>query len=224
MRRDTDAQCKRDPKTGAVVPAWNNGSFPNGCIMDANDDNGGYATRSTLSVGSGTNANSPTIFRNTISCFRSLHDCDAGTNGAMYEADLIRNCGYNNAACTAAGAHDVLVFAIGIGQLTGTANSSFDKYAKCMLMRMSNATDLLNTGTNTIESINTNCTPPPPTYNDHDTYAELRNFWPCGAGPCINTTQEKGKVYFVDQTKNVQTQLQQVFAEIAAILKLRLTL
>jgi hypothetical protein len=91
-------------------------------------------------------------------------------------------------------------------------------------MRIANATDLLNTGNNTIESMNTNCTPPPPTYNDHDTYADLRNFWPCGTGPCINTTQEKGKVYFVDQTKNVQTQLQQVFAEIAAILKLRLTL
>ena len=37
MRRDTDAQCKQNPKTGAVVAAWNSGSFPNGCLMEAND-------------------------------------------------------------------------------------------------------------------------------------------------------------------------------------------
>ena len=148
----------------------------------------------------------------------------------MYEADLIRNCGAGNAACAAAGSHDVLVFAIGIGvELPGSpspslANASFDKHAKCMLLRAANGTDLLNTGNNTVESINTLCTPPPPTYNDNDTYAELRTDWPCGTGPCINSTQEKGKVYFVDQTGDVQAQMQQVFAEIAAILKLRLTL
>ena len=143
----------------------------------------------------------------------------------MYEADLIRNCGAGNAACAAAGAHDVLVFAIGIGSVVASpANASFDKHAKCMLLRAANGTDLLNTGNNTVESINTVCTPPPPSYADSDTYAELRTDWPCGTGPCINSTQEKGKVYFVDQTGNVQAQMQQVFAEIAAILKLRLTL
>ena len=142
----------------------------------------------------------------------------------MYEADLIRNCGADNAACAAAGEHDVLFFAIGIGRTHGESQSRFDKYAKCMLLRAANGTELLNTGNNTLESINTVCTPPPPTYSDNDTYAELRNFWPCGAGPCINATQEKGKVYFVDQTGNVQAQMQQVFKDIAATLKLRLTL
>jgi von Willebrand factor type A domain/Putative Flp pilus-assembly TadE/G-like len=229
MRRDNDTQCKQNPKTGAVVSAWNNGSFPNGCLMDANDANGGYATRSTLSHGSLTNANGSSYFLDTISCFRSLHDCDPGginSNGVMYESDLIRNCGASNAACAAAGAHDVLVFAIGIGQDTSglNPNQRFDKYAKCMLLRAANGTELLNTGNNTLESINTVCTPPPPTYSDNDTYAELRNFWPCGSGPCINSTQEKGKVYFVDQTGNVQAQMEQVFKDIAATLKLRLTL
>jgi Flp pilus assembly protein TadG len=235
MRRDNDAQCKRDPKTGAVVAAWNNGSFPNGCLMEANDNNGGYASRRTLSNpnAGGPQANGSSYFLNTISCFRSLSGCDttngiSGANGAMYEADLIRNCGAGNAGCAAGGAHDVLVFAIGIGTPllapAGPANGSFDKHAKCMLLRIANGTDLLNTGNNTVESINTVCTPPPPTYNDNDTYAELRNNWPSCAGPCINATQEQGKVYFVDQTGNVQAQLQQVFAEIAAILKLRLTL
>jgi hypothetical protein len=103
MKRDTDAQCKQDPKTGAPVAAWSSGSFPNGCLMDANDANGGYATRSTLSHGSLTNANGSSFFLNTISCFRSLHDCDPGginSNGVMYESDLIRNCGASNAACS----------------------------------------------------------------------------------------------------------------------------
>jgi len=227
MRRDNDAQCKQNPKTGAVVPEWNNGSFPNGCLMEANDVPGGKAGRSTLSFGSMTdahNSTTPNIFLDTISCFRSLHDCDPGTNGVMYEADLIRNCGAGNAGCAGAGAHDVLVFAIGIGSVTGTANSSFDKHAKCMLLRAANGTDVLNTGDNTVESINTVCTPPPPLYADNDTYAELRTGWPCGSGPCIDSTQEKGKVFFVDQTLNVQAQMRQVFSEIAALLKLRLTL
>ncbi len=224
MRRDNNAQCKQNPKTGAVVAAWNNGNFPNGCLMDANDSNGGYAVRRPLNLGSTTTANGSTIFLNTISCFRSLYDCNSGTNGAMYEADLLRNCGFNNSGCAAAGDHDVLVFAIGIGQVTGTANTSFDKHARCMLARIANATDILNTGNNTVQTINTVCTPPPPSYADNDSYAELRNFWPCGAGPCINSTQEKGKVYFVDQTGDVEAQMKQVFAEIAAILKLRLTI
>ena len=228
MRRDTDAQCKRNPKTGAVVAAWNSGSFPNGCLMEANDASGGYASRLPLSsvvLTPATNINTPNIFLDTISCFRSLAGCQAGSNGVMYEADLIRNCGAGNAACAAAGAHDVLVFAIGIGSVVASpANASFDKHAKCMLLRTANGTDLVNTGNNTVESIGTVCTPPPPSYSDGDTYAELRTDWPSCAGPCINSTQEKGKVYFVDQTLDVQAQMRQVFAEIAAILKLRLTL
>ena len=149
------------------------------------------------------NSTTPNIFQNTISCFRALSDCVTGSNGVMYEADLIRNCGAGNAACAAAGAHDVLVFAIGIGEDNDTLipNARFDKYAKCMLLRAANGTDLLNTGNNTVESINTVCTPPPPTYGDNDTYAELLNGWPCGSGPCINTTQEKGKVYIVDTNR-----------------------
>jgi hypothetical protein len=229
MRRDTNDQCKRNPMTGNVVNDWNNGNFPNGCIIEANDANGGRSGRSTLSNPSTqTYANGSTFFLNTITCIRSLNDCTGTnrTNGVMYEADLIRNCGAGNAGCAAGGEHDVLVFAIGIGQdTTGlNPNQRFDKYAKCMLLRVANGTELLNTGNNTLESINTICTPPPPTYSDGDTYADLRNHWPSCTGPCINSTQEKGRVYFVDQTGNVEAQMQQVFNEIAALLKLRLTL
>jgi hypothetical protein len=228
MRLDTNDACRRNPKTGAVITAWDNGTFPNGCIIEANSSTGSFASRGTLN-------NSPTyasgkwpqsnIFQNTISCIRALAGCQSGSNGAMYEADLIRNCGAGNATCTTGGEHDVLFFAIGIGQeLTGLPNQRFDKYAKCMLLRVANGTELLSTGNNTVTSINTLCTPPPPTYGDSDTYADLREHWPSCTGPCINSTQEKGKVYFVDQNGNVQAQMQQVFNEIAAILKLRLTL
>jgi hypothetical protein len=142
----------------------------------------------------------------------------------MYEADLTRNCGASNSACTAGGEHDVLVFAIGIGKIDPTPSNSFDRNAKCLLARIANATDIVNTGPGTIDSIATICANPPDTLSDGDTYADLQNSWPCGTGPCINTTQEKGKVYVVDMTGDVGAQLQQVFAEIAAILKLRLTL
>jgi Putative Flp pilus-assembly TadE/G-like/von Willebrand factor type A domain len=228
MRRDTDAECRRNPMTGAVVAAWDTAAtFPNGCIMEANDASGGRSGRSTLSnPSSQTYANGSTFFLNTIACIRSLNDCTGTnrTNGVLYEADLIRNCGAGNAGCAAGGEHDVLFFAIGIGQIDSVPNKSFDKYAKCMLLRAANGTELLNTGNNTLESINTICTPPPPTYSDGDTYADLRNHWPSCTGPCINSTQEKGKVYFVDQTGDVQAQMRQVFNEIAALLKLRLTL
>jgi hypothetical protein len=93
-----------------------------------------------------------------------------------------------------------------------------------MLARIANATDIVNTGPGTIDSINTVCANPPDILSDQDTYVDLQASWPCGIGPCINSTQEKGKVYVVDMNGNVPAQLQQVFAEIAAILKLRLTL
>lgn len=147
-----------------------------------------------------------------------------GTNGAMHEANLIRNCGYGNSGCTSGGAHDVLVFAIGIGRVEpNQPQASFDTNAKCLLARIANATDVLNTGSNTVETLNTVCANPITTI-DNDNHADLQQGWPCGVGPCINTTQEKGKVYIVDQNGDIQAQLQQVFAEIAAILKLRLTL
>jgi hypothetical protein len=226
MRRMTDSECKQNPKTGATVSNWNTGSFPNGCIFIATDNNGTPTGRLPLNLsGSQVTASGNTLFLNTISCMRALAGCN-GSYGAMKEADELRNCGFGNSSCGASGTHDVLVFAIGIGTTTSTANSSFDKHAKCMLARIANATDVLNTSNNSIQSLSSVCTPPPPSYADNDTYAELRTDWPagCATTPCINSTQEKGKVYVVDPSANLDAQLQQVFNEIAAILKLRLTL
>jgi hypothetical protein len=119
----------------------------------------------------------------------------------------------------------VLVFAIGIGAInTSQPNASFDKHAKCLLSRIANANDILNTGTNTLETIASVCTNPqtPPLLSDGDTYVDLRDG--CSGACTIDATQEKGKVYIVDTNGNVPAQLQQVFNEIAALLKLRLTL
>ena len=226
LRIDTDAKCHQDPK-GNPLPSPNNtnGSFPSGCLQLASDNNGSQMGRLTLS---GSNSpgtiNGATLFQRVVSCTRSLSSC-AGTNGAMYEADFLRNCGSGNASCGTGGEHDVVVFAIGIGAVNlSSPNSSFDRNARCMLARIANATDIVNTGPGTIDNINTVCANPPDVLTDQDTYAELQDSWPCGSGPCINTAQEKGKVYVIDMNKDVPTQLKQVFDEIAAILKLRLTL
>jgi hypothetical protein len=228
MRIDNDAKCHQDPKGNALPSPYNTNpvnGFPNGCLQSAAPANGTSMGRLNLNGSNNPgNINSTTLFQNVIACTRSLSSC-AGTNGAMYEANLLRNCGTGNSSCTAGGAHDVLVFAIGIGAISSTPNASFDKHAKCLLSRIANANDILNTGTNTLETMSSVCTNPqtPPNTSDGDTYADLRDG--CSSGPCvIDTTQEKGKVYIVDTNGNVPAQLEQVFNEIAALLKLRLTL
>jgi hypothetical protein len=230
FRLDTDAQCKRDPLANVLLPgtAGTSGSFPSGCIMSASAANGSSIGRSNVNLTGATTITSTStnhLFRDVIACTRSLSRCNAsGPNGAMFEGDFLRNCGFGNSSCGSAGAHDVLVFAIGIGSISTTPNASFDKNAKCMLARIANASDILNTGNNTTQTISSVCSPPPTLYGDTDTYQDLQDSWPCGSGPCINSAQETGKVYIVDLNGNVQAQLQQVFGEIAAILKLRLTL
>jgi hypothetical protein len=126
----------------------------------------------------------------------------------MFEANKIRNYGLN-------GGKDVVIFAIAIGKDTYATDpqSSLDANAKCMLARITN-------DPNSISNCNNIFT----TTVDGDTHADLIENWPCGSGPCIDSTQEKGKVFTVDVNGNVQTQLQAIFAEVAAILKLRLTI
>jgi Flp pilus assembly protein TadG len=226
MRIDSDAKCKQEPKNNASLPfPGNTGTFSSGCLQSATSGTGANMQRRLLDGSNTQNipafGTDPTLFKNVISCTRSLSSCN-GTNGAMYEADLLRNCGTGNSSCSASGAHDVLVFAIGIGDVSNTPNASFDKNAKCLLARISNATDVLNTGNNTLETITNVCSTPPVTYSDGDTYADLQDG--CSGACTINSNQEKGKVYIVDTSANVPAQLQQVFQDIAALLKLRLTL
>ena len=171
---------------------------------------------------SGSNA---TLYRNVIRCARAMTGCV--TNGAMFEANEIRNCGFNNANCGSGGAHDVVFFAISIGEpKNDDPQASMDKNAKCLLARMSNATDILNTGTGMVETLTNVCTGQITTV-DGDNHGDLNQGWPAcatGAPPCIDSTQEKGKVFYVDVNGDVTAQLNQVFNEIAALLKLRLVL
>jgi hypothetical protein len=226
MRIDNDSKCKQDPKTNALLPSpGDTGSFPSGCLQSATSGSGTNVQRRNLDgsgnqtiPGSGSNS---TLFKNVISCNRSLSSC-SGTNGAMYEANLLRNCGTGNSSCSAGGAHDVLVFTIGIGALDSTPNASFDTNAKCLLARIANANEILNTGTNAVENMSGVCTIPPLQTSDGDQYPELRDG--CSGSCTVDATQEKGKVYIVDTNGNVPAQLQQVFKDIAALLKLRLTL
>jgi hypothetical protein len=222
LRLDSDSACETNPKTGQSLN--NSGTFPSGCLFFATDNGGGYITRSNLSQSSSTNINGAQLFRDTIGCIRSLINCIS--NGAMYEANLLRDCGYNNSGCGSGGNHDVLVFVIGIGRDNpqDDFNYRLDRNAKCLLARMANAIDVLNTGNNTLENITTVCANPPTPTGDGDTWADLQAGWPCGAGPCINDSQEKGKVYIVDMDRDVEAQLRQVFNDVAAILKLRLTI
>jgi hypothetical protein len=233
LRLDTDAQCKRDPQSGGALPGnagtSTGGNFPSGCIMSASASNGSSIGRSSWNLSNSltiTSTSTNHLFRDVIACTRSLSRCNpSGPNGAMFEGNFLRNCGFGNSSCGSAGEHDVLVFAIGIGSISATPNASFDKNAKCLLARIANANDILNTGNNTSQTISSVCSPPPTLYSDTDTYQDLQDSWPCGgAGPCINSAQETGKVYIVDLNGDVQEQLTRVFSEIAAILKLRLTL
>jgi Flp pilus assembly protein TadG len=237
MLRDSDSQCKHDPytpnssKTLTGMPA---GTYASGCkhgVGNASNSpgpslfqplsSGGTSGLSTLTA-SGVN-----LYNDIIRCTRSMINCV--TNGAMYEANLLRNCGYTNSGCTAGGEHDVLVFAIAIGKKipSGDPQSSMDENAKCLLARMANANDILNAATGVVETMAANCNAKF-TSSDGDPHNDLVEGWPvCGAGsaaPCIDPTQQKGKVYIIDVTGNVTAQLNLVFQEIAAILKLRLVL
>ena len=223
MRGDNQSECEHDPKTGT---SFNTGG-PNGCKLGV-PTAAGSILRYPLTSSSGTSFNSPngtSLYLNTIACTRSMTGyCQPGSDGAMHEANLTRNCGYGNSSCGAGGAHDVLFFAIAIGQKDLTKpQQSLDENAKCLLARIANATDILNAATGVLETMAGMCNAHF-TSGDGDTHADLVQGWPCGAGPCIDTTQQKGKVYIVDVSGNVAAQLQIVFQEIAALLKLRLVL
>ena len=143
----------------------------------------------------------------------------------MYEANRIRNCGFSNSACNGGGAeHDIVFFSIAIGknEASTAPQNSLDANAKCMLARMANANEILNAATGVVETLTTVCNSVFTTTVDGDNHLDLIASWPCASGPCIDTTQEKGKVYIVDVTGNVSQQLSLIFQEIAWILKLRL--
>ena len=228
MRIDNDKECHESPITGGASLPYpgDQGSFANGCrfgaVNSSRMERGPLTNSSWNAIGSG--AAGAQLFKDTIRCTRSLINCD--TNGAMHEANLLRNCGYNNSACVAGGDHDVLVFVIAIGKEDkSTPNSSLDQNAKCLLARIANAAEIENADTRVVETMVDNCNNKYTTI-DGDTHADLAEGFPCPAGlaPCIDGTQQKGKVYTINLQGDVTDQLRLVFNEITAILKLRLTM
>jgi len=244
MRRDSASDCNTNPVGGTALPSpGNTGGPAAGCIHGVpswtNTSQNNFMYRGSLNTPgtltpipstSGTPGNNPTLYRNVISCTRSITTNGAVncvTKGAMHEANQLRNCGFNNPGCGAGGQHDVVFFAIGIGQpLANSPQGSFDNNAKCLLARMANAEQIVNANSGITETLSGVCATQIPTI-DGDNHADLNQGWPAcasGSAPCIDPTQEKGKVYIIDPTGNVTAQLNLVFQEIAQILKLRLVL
>ena len=250
MRRSNDADCKRNPKDNTQLPSNGNGNagggpFNNGCTQGVPSYTSSSANpwmyrlqlasttcyvaipgswSSSGCPGSQSVTNNAQLYKDVIRCTRSLINCT--TNGAMYEANVARNCGYTNSACAAGAglAHDVVFFAIIMGKNEpDSPQGSVDANAKCLLARMANATVILNAATGVVESLTNVCNAKFTTI-DGDTHADLVEGWPCAAGPCIDSTQEKGKVYIIDMNGDVAAQLNLVFQEIASLLKLRLLL
>jgi hypothetical protein len=229
LRRETTTQCRQNPiDDSLILPAG-----PNGCVMGVPSNPGPdnrVMRRALTSSGSFEVFSTPpdppgqNYYLDFIRCTRSLVGCRT-TNGAMYEANLLRNCGYLNSSCGAGGNHDLTMFAIAIGKPEpSNPQSSLDRNAKCLLARIANAPDVQHAATGVVQKLVDLCASPMDTTIDGDTHADLVEGWPCGSGPCINGTQQKGKVYIIDVNGNVTAQLQQVFNEIAALLKLRLVL
>jgi Flp pilus assembly protein TadG len=216
MKRFNDSECKKNPFTGATLPADGNGNlgggpFPNGCVHGvSNLTPFKYLRRRPLTLGgvvidAPSAQNSAQIYKDTI---RSTRDT---LRGALFEANKIRDYGL-------AGSHDVIIFAISIGDDLGPGTSdpqsSMDENAKCLLARIAN-----DPGSISI------CNSVYTTTADGDTHLDLKENWPCATGPCINSTQQQGKVYTVTVSGgSVVSGLDSAFKEIAALLKLRLTI
>jgi len=234
LRRENTTECGKDPKTNSNLTIFTS-TVPNGCVMGVgqylNTSTNWALYRGPLTSGlppgvQGNTATFQTAYRNFIACGRSMTGFCTGTNGAMHEANLTRNCGFNNSACSSGGAHDIVFFTILIGKETpNDPQSSADKNAKCLLARISNADQIIQAANGVIETLTSVCTGPMITTIDGDTHFDLTQGFPaCGTPPCIDSTQEKGRVYIIDSNGNVQTQLQAVFDEIAKLLKLRLVI
>jgi Flp pilus assembly protein TadG len=226
MRRDTDAQCKQNPKNNSslsnLTPSngctnAGGGPFTNGCTQGVptiksggnltpymfrsplnNPNNcligipGTYTSTSCTTTAGSSNAQ---IYQDVIRCTRGFPKTEGGdceTGGAMHEANLIRNCGFNNSACAAGGEHDIVFFAIVIGKDVSSTDpqSSADDNAKCMLARMANATDILNAATGIVEKMKDKCNVVFKTTLDQDDHLDLKMAWPtCAPGeasPCID--------------------------------------
>lgn len=205
MRRFTD--CERTPRKNFPLPA---GFFPNGCLFGVHSTFFDRMLRSTPSnpesfenITDVPGCTGPCLYKEVIASTRDI------TNGAMAKANEIRALDGDGD-----GKGDVVIFAIAIGKPEpDSPQSSLDANAKCLLARIANDPSTISECNNV----------PVPTI-DGDMHSDLLESWPCASSPCIDETQQRGKVFTVDLNGNVRDQLKAIFEQIAALLKLRLTI
>jgi hypothetical protein len=223
LRLDSITACESDPLTGTSLsgPAWTDGTgcyfVKRGGSTSASVSDG--LTRMTLSNAqeeeflfpdnpSYTPGHGKTVSGTGSPSSLYLHQMQAARNAAREEARQIKELGGGNA----------VVFVIAIGPPThNDATARLDANARCLLAAIANDKALIEDPSADPQSGSCNAVYPTP---DQDPHADLT-----GAGkPVFNANHQKGKVYTIDLNGDVQTQLQTVFNEIAAILKLRLVL
>lgn len=218
LRRDSIAECEETPLTGISLtgPPWDGDDWTEsaGCYFvkrggSKSIDESDGMRRWKL------NNSSPDNFEDSapgIGHDLYLETMAAVRNASRDEAHQIRELGGGN----------VVIFAIGIGEPTNPdATAKFDANARCLLAQIANDKAL-------IESLSTSkqdgsCAAVYKT-DDGDPHDGLKISTPAGTPPTFNPSQQEGKVYEVDLNGDVQAQLQLIFNQIAALLKLRLTI
>ena len=193
-RRFNDTQCHNDPISNTTISPAIPGSFPNGCIHSVFTNGQNEMYWNSL-TSFGTG--------NIISVTQYYKDfVRYARQTAVTEANTIRDLAGKS----------VVIYVIAIGKVDPVWGNSLDFNAKCLLGRIANDPT----------TVTTNC-PNVFTTGDNDTYPDLL---PCKADPasCIDNSQQKGRMFTIDLTGNVQQQLDDVFKEVALLLKLRLTI
>ncbi|MGH7772449.1 MAG: vWA domain-containing protein [Candidatus Binatia bacterium] len=242
MRRSDTGECNTNPASGGGLPPG--GPFLNGCLH-------GVPLWKSPSVWSPTEW--PGMFRvsltapnsfpcstrippfnfgpsdpelpcgpNTDATVRHYRDVIGATRlSAMQRANTVR--GY--------GPDKVAIFVIAIGKDTSMTDpqSSLDANALCLLARIANDPNSIS-----------NCGSVFTTALDGDLHSELKCAMlvsscinspgppstACFSDPssCINSSQQQGRVFTVNMAGDVTQQLRDIFGEVAALLKLRLTI
>lgn len=195
-RRFGSTQCNQDPISGSGLGI---SSPPNNCIHSVftNGQNEMYWNPLNPPVSPGFTGNNQ-----IASSTGYKNSVRYARQTAVSEADTIRNLASKS----------VLIYVVAIGKVDPVWGNSLDANSKCLLGRIANDPN----------TVGANC-PNIFTTGDGDTYPDLQ---PCKADPtsCIDNTQQKGRMFTIDLTGNVQQQLNAVFDEIALLLKLRLTI
>jgi hypothetical protein len=222
LRLDSIAACENDPLTGAPLggPSWSDST---GCFFVKKGGSTSAAVSEGIDrfgldgscdehFGASTIDNSDGCGKTTVGSGSPnslyLHHMQAARNAAREEARQIKELGGGN----------VTIFAIAIGpSIHNDATARLDANSRCLLAAIANDKTLIENSSTDPQTGSCNAVYSTP---DQDPHADLT-----GAGkPVFNANHQRGKVFTIDLNGDVQTQLQNVFSEIAAILKLRLVL